>query len=267
VTDRRGALAALVQDEVYRRVRRSFLVAIGASLLGAFAFGASILPLAVTGNLLLSYGLFLAVFGTMLATMLVSQFGGPFGDALAVAVWARMRAEDHWREVGAGRMPVSADQAEAWLAAHPDTETLQPQRLSAQLSAGRLEDARRTLGTYPTATPYERFDQAADGWFLDFLEGDARPFASVDAVAANLEADDDRALAAAGLALMRAHQAAVSGTDPYPALAAARPALGERASGLVGTRYVLRTWTVMMVIAAGLVGVALLFGRMTDIWG
>ncbi len=118
MTDRRNHLATVVQEEVYRRVRRSFLVALGASLLAAFALGGSLVPIAIAGNLLMTYGLFLAVFGTTLAVMLVTQFGGEFGDALAVVVWARLRTEDRWRELGAGRIPIGST-AGAGLARRP----------------------------------------------------------------------------------------------------------------------------------------------------
>lgn len=265
--DRRNHLAAVFQQEVYRRVLRSFLVALGASLLAAFALGGSIVPIAIAGSLKITYGLFLAVFGTALAIMLVTQFGGDFSDALAVVVWARLRAQDHWRELGAGRIPVRPEQAEAWLAAHPDPSLLQPQHLSAQLTAGRRDEARRSLAAYPVATPYERFDQLVDGWFLDFVEGQEPSFEAVEAAAAAVDVDDERRQAAAGVALMRAHLEAASGADPYPPLAAMRPLLGDEAAGLIGSRYVMRTWTFLMVLATGLVGIALLLGRATGVWG
>jgi hypothetical protein len=266
VIDRRHHLATVVQEEVYRRVQRSFLVALGAALVAAFALGGSFVPIAIAGNLLVVYGLFLAIFGIALAAMLVTQFGGEFGDALAVVVWARLRTEDHWRERGAGRIPVGPEPAKAWLAAHPDEASLPPQRLSAQLSAGLLDDARLTLARYPTTTPYERYDRAADGWFLDFIEGNEGSFDVVDAAAAAIDTGDERRLAAANRALMRAHVAAAHGHDPYPALAAARPQLGDHAAGLVGSRYVMRPWTFLMVVAAILMGVALLVARLTGVW-
>jgi hypothetical protein len=208
----------------------------------------------------------MAVFGATLAILLVTQFGGRFGDALAVVVWARLRAEDRWREVGAGRIPIGPEEAKAWLAAYPEESSLPSQRLSAQMSAGLLANARVTLTRYPTTTPYERYDQIADAWFLDFVEGQDGGFDAADAAAAAIDTDDERQLAAANRALMRAHVAAASGLEPYSVLAAARPALGDRAAGLVGSRYVVRTWTFLMAIAAGLVGVALLVGRMTGVW-
>ena len=266
MSDRRNHLATVFQEEVHRRIQRSFLVALGASLLASFALGGSVVPIAIAGSLLLTYGLFMAVFGSTLAIMLVTQFGGQFGDALAVVVWARLRAEDRWREVDAGRIPIGPEQARAWLAAHPDESSLPPQRLSAQLSAGLLADARLTLTRYPSTTPYERYDQIADGWFLDFVEGADGRFDAADAAAAAIDTEDERQLVAANGALMRAHVAAAAGQDPYAVLAAARQPLGDRAAGLVGSRYVVRTWTFLMAVAAGLVGVALVVGRMTGIW-
>ena len=266
MTDRRNLLVAAFDAEVHARSRRAFLVALGASVVGGFALGASVLPIEIGGDLLLSYGVFLAVFGAVLCVMLVTQYGGDFGDALAVAVWARLHAEDEWQRLGAGRIPIGREQAEAWLAAHPDEATLRAQRLSAQLSAGRLEEARRTLETYPTATPYQRFDQAVDGWILDFVEGRQPALNEVEALAREIDSPDERMVAESSLALARAYLAVATGGDPMAVLAAARPELGDRAAGLVGSRYVLRTWTIVMTIAAGLVGVALLVGRATGVW-
>jgi hypothetical protein len=43
--------------------------------------------------------------------------------------------------------------------------------------------------------------------------------------------------------------------------------LGEHASGFVGPRYILPSWTLLTAIAVGLSGVALLVGRVTGVWG
>ena len=65
---------------------------------------------------------------------------------------------------------------------------------------------------------------------------------------------------------MRAHVAAAPGQDPFRCSRRAPAAARRPAAGLVGSRYVMRTWTFLMAVAAGLVGFALLVGRMTGVW-
>jgi hypothetical protein len=171
VNDRFAALGTAMQAEVYARGRRAFLVAIGAALLAAFALGASFVPIAIAGNLLISYAVFLAAFAATLAPALLWQFSGAFGDALAVAGWGRLEAEERRRDLGVGRIPRSPAEARAWLAAHPDSASFQPQRAGAFIVAGDLEAAREALASFPSETAYQRFDKLGDTWFLDFMGG------------------------------------------------------------------------------------------------
>lgn len=265
MNERLNALAGEFNREVQGRATRAFLIALGAGLLAAFALGASVIPIEVSGNLLVAYGTFLAVFGSVLALALLRQFGGPFGDALAVAAWGRRHAEERWRRLGAGRIPRNREEALAWLAAHPDDDSFQPEHLSARLGAGDLAAARETLAHYPTDTASQRYELASDTWFLDFLDGALPP---VDAVAGAAAAvDDEPEWAAVGLATLRAHAGAVSGGDWISPLVDARARVGAQADGIVGARYILPTWTLFMAAAAAMVGIALLVGRMTGIWG
>jgi hypothetical protein len=266
VTGRLGALAAAFQGEVQRRAARAILIATGAGLLAVFALGASVLPSGLSSSLLLSYGLFLLVFGIVLAALLLQGFGGPFGDALAVAGWARLDAEERRRAAGAGRIPRSPAEARDWLAAHPDPAAHQPQRLSAQIMAGDLAAARQTLATYPSATPIERFEIVDDGWFLDFLEGRSPSLVPLEAAADELNEEGQRTFAAVVIATLRAHQAAAAGQDWVSPLAAERGRLAHRADGIVGSHYVVGTWTIVMVAASVMAGLALLIGRATGIW-
>jgi hypothetical protein len=266
VSDRFGALPGAFSAELQRRVRRAFLLALGAGLLAVFALGASILPGALSTDLLLSYALFLATFAGSLALFLLRELGGPFGDALAVAHWARRDAEERRAAVGAGRIPRNHAEARAWLAAHPDPEALQSQRLSAQVMAGDLAAARATLATYPSDTAFDRFERLDDGWFLDYLEGGEPSLATLEEAAAELTDERQRTFAAVIIGTLRAHAAAASGGDWISPLARERPRLGEQAAGFVGSRYVLFTWTVLVAIASGLVGVALTVGRATGVW-
>jgi hypothetical protein len=267
VSGRLGALAAAVTAEVQRRARRAFLLALGAGLLAVFALGASFLPVGITANLLLDYGLFLAVLAVSLAGLLIQAFSGRVGDALAVAGWARLDAEERRKAAGAGRIPRSPAEARAWLADHPPAAVSPSHRLSAQILAGDLAAARATLAAYPSATPLERFEVLDDGWFLDFLEGGQPDLGPLQEAAAELSAEQERAFAAVVIATLRAHEAAAVGGDWIAPLAAERQRLGDRAAGIVGGRYVAATWTLVMAAASILAGLALLVGRATGVWG
>ena len=261
-----SALAAVVTSEVQRRSRRAFLLAVGAALLASFALGASVLPTEITANLLVSYAVFLGAFALALLALLYRQFGGEFGDALAVAGWARLEAEDRWRRLGAGRIPRTPAEATAWLQQHDDPTTLQQQRLSAQLVAGDLVTVRVGLATYPMDTPYERFDAANDRWFLDFMDGELPPLADLEAMAAALRDPAERRQAIVATATLRAHAAVADGRDWVAPVAAVRDVVGDAASGIIWARYILPAWTMLMAISALFVGGALLFGRLTGVW-
>jgi hypothetical protein len=266
VSGRLGALAAAVAGEVATRARRAFLLALGAGLLAVFALGGSILPVEVAANLLLTYVLFLGVFALALAALLMQQFGGAFGDALAVGGWARLEAEARWRRHGAGRIPRSPEEGRRWLDAHPDTTTLVAERFSAQLVCGDLVAARGTLENRPIDTPYGRFDVASDGWFLDFVDGAIPPLDDVVRLSGDIVDPSERRVADAALATLRAHEAVALGGDWVAALAGGRAQLGDAASGIIGSRYILPAWTVSVAIAALLIGGALIVGRATGVW-
>ena len=260
-----GALAAVVTGDVKRR-SNGFLLALGAGLLASFALGASVLPTEITSNLLVSYGVFLGAVGAALLALLYRQFGGEFGDALAVAGWARLEAEDRWRRLGAGRIPRSPAEATAWHRQHADPTTLQEQRLSAYLMADDPAGARAALAAYPMTTPYERFDAVNDRWLLDFTDGELPPLDEVEAMAAALQDPGERRQAIVATATLRAHVAVAEGRDWAAPVAAVRAEVGEAASGIIWARYILPAWTWLMAISALLVGGALLFGRLTGVW-
>jgi hypothetical protein len=266
VSARFGALAARISAEVQRRTLRAFLIGLGAGMLAVFAMGASILPDGITTNLLLAYGVFVAAFGITLALLLVQAFGGAFGDALAVAGWARLHAEERRKAAGGGRIPRSPAEARAWLAASAGTAALPAHRFSVQILAGELGAARETLGAYPTATGLERFEILDDGWFLDFLEGRVLDLVPLEAAAAELGTEEERTVAAVAIATLRAHAAAAAGSDWIGPLAAERARVAGRADGIVGARYVVASWTLTMAVTSVMVGFALLVGRVTGVW-
>jgi len=266
VSGRLAALATAVTDDVSRRSRRAFLLALGAGLLANFALGASILPSAFTANLLLAYALFLGVFAMVLAAVLLQQFGGQFGDALAVGGWSRLEAEARWRGLGASRIPRSPAEAQKWLRDHPDPDALQPQRFAALLLAGDLAGAKATLETCPADTAYERFGIESDRWALDFVEGAIPDLARVEALAAEISDPHEERHAVTTMAILRAHVALAEGSEWVPKMAAVRPLVGDAADGIIGARYVVPAWTMSMAIAALLTGGALVLGRLTGVW-
>lgn len=263
---RNRILPILLGQEVQRRSRRAFLIALGLALVAAFAWGGSFLPVTVRGDLLLTYGLFLAVYAVALALALLRGFGHELGDALAVVLWARLDAEEQSRRLTGAKIPVGHAAAASWLARHGNTPGLAPQRVVAQILTGDLDGARATLHDYPSATPYQRFELASDRWFIDFVSGQDPPLAPVEAAAAESVDPEDRARAAASIATLQAHALASAGGNWLPALASARDAVGDRANLLVVSRALVPAWTFYMASAALLIGLALLVGRLTGVW-
>jgi hypothetical protein len=263
---RNSVLPALLSQEVQRRTRRAFLIALGLGLVAVFALGASFLPITLSADLLISYGVFLAVYALALALVLLRDFGHELGDALAVVIWGRLDAEEHSKRLTGAKIPVGQAAAAAWLARHGETPGLAPQRVVAQILNGDLEGARTTLRDYPTTTPYERFELASDRWFVDFVSGVDAPTTAVDAAAEEVVDPEDRARAAASVATLRAHALAAGGGNWLQALASARAAVGHRANMLVVSRMLVPAWTFYMASAALLIGIALLVGRATGVW-
>jgi len=256
----------LLGHEVQRRTRRAFVIALGLGLLAVFALGASFLPMSLSADLLISYGVFLAVYAVALALVLLRDFGHELGDALAVVIWARLDAEEHSKRLTGAKIPVGHAAAAAWLARHGDTPDLAPQRMVAHILTGDLEGARATLNHYPTTTPHQRFELASDRWFVDFVSGDDPSLAAVEAAEEEVVDPEDRARAAASVATLRAHGLAAAGGNWLHALASGRAAVGDRANMLVVSRMLMPTWTIYMASAALLIGIALLVGRVTGVW-
>ena len=262
------ALGSTVTAEAGRRVRRAGLIAAGGGLLSAFALGASVLPMSVTSDLLVAYLVFLAVYGAILALALLRELGGPYGAAMTVGEFARSGTLAEWRATtGDPDPPRSPADAAAWLQRHPDDGSLPGQRLSALLLTGDLAAARQALAQYPRSTPFERYDHAADAWFLDFLEGATPPPAEVEAAVREVSDAGPRARADAGLAVLRAHLAEASGADWIAPLATARPLIPADANTGWRGSMIVRVWTLYMAAGALLIGVALLIARLTGVWG
>lgn len=260
------ALYQTVAEEWPRRLRRAILLACLGALLAVFAFGASILPTAVTGNLLLGYLVFLGIFAVALALSLLYQTGGDYRRALTVGEFARQNAWREWNEaVGEERPPLTRDEAVAWLASHPAPD-LPEQRAYAHLLTGDVDAARALLREYPSGTDYERYGRAADQWMMDFLDGRTGALDALEQAAAAVEDPERRAVAVAGAALRRATAENAAGGDWIGPMAAAYPAVAGRATDHWRIGAVVRVWTLGMVVVSAMVGAALLFSRMTGVW-
>jgi hypothetical protein len=260
------ALYRTVAEEWPRRLRRAVLMACLGGLLSVFAFGASILPSAVTGNLLLGYMVFLGIFGVLLVLSLLYQTGGDYRRALIVGEFARQNAWREWKDaVGEERPPLTRDEAVAWLASHPGPD-LPEQRAYAHLLIGNVDAARALLPEYPSRTDYERFDRDADEWLMDFLEGRAGTLDPVERAAAAIDDPQRRAVAVAGAALRRATAENATGGDWIGPMAAAYPAVAGRATDAWRMGAIVRLWTLGMLVASAMIGAALLFSRMMGVW-
>jgi hypothetical protein len=253
--------------EVPYRARQATLVAVVAGLIATFALGASLLPEALTSDLLLGYIVFLLVYGAVLALALLRVTAGSYGAAVSVGAISHNGTLRARREAtGEAKPPTTPIEAVAWLARHPEDEGIYPQRLSTQVLAGDLAGARESLSRYPRATAFERYWLEADAWFLDVLEG--RP-TDLAAVQTEVEAVTDPALRAhaeSGLAVLRAHEAVTAGRDWIAPMAAVHDRVAPFADDSWRIPMVVRLWTWHMAIAAAFIGAALLFARLIGVW-
>jgi hypothetical protein len=261
------ALRDAVLAERERRQKRAVLTSTLVALLAAFTFGASVLPVAVTGNLVLGYLLFLVVQGTALALVLIRTSGGEYRKALIVGEFGRRASYASWKEAtGEDAPPLDPQAAADFLARHGEDDELLMQRLHAQINAGDRAGAHATLARYPRETPEQRYAHASDAWFLGFLDGSDAPPDAVAALAAELEDEDKRIRAAAAVAALRAFLAAARGVDWIGPMAEPYPLMAGRITDDWRLPYVVRTWVVTMAITSALVGAALLFARWSGAW-
>jgi hypothetical protein len=237
-------------------------IGVVAGVLAVFAFGASILPDAVTGNALTGFLVFLLAQGVALALALLRLTGGDYRRATVVGEFVRRASFDAWKEAtGEDSPPLSPAAAADWLARHPDDAEAPVQRLHALVNVGDRDGAHATLARYPRDTVDQRFSHASDAWFLAFLDGsDAEP-AEVDSLANSLDDPDSRARAQAMVATLRALRAAARGGDWVPPLAAAYPAVEGRITDDWRWANVVRPWTLTMAVSSVIVGVAILAWR------
>jgi hypothetical protein len=243
-------------------MRNAMTIGMVAGVVAVFAFGASVLPDAVTGNALIGFLLFLLVQGVVLALALLRLTGGDYRRALAVGEFARRASFDAWKKAtGEDSPPLSPEAAADWLARHPDDGELLMQRLHALINVGDREGAYATLARYPRDTADQRYSHASDAWFLAFLDGSDADPAEVDSLANGLDDPDARARAQASLATLRAYLAAARGGDWVAPMAAAYPAVEGRITDDWRRASVVRPWTLTMAASSVIVGLAFLAWR------
>lgn len=168
-----------------------------------------------------------------------------------------------------GGVPTSPDDAERWLAAHPEGAITNldalPIRIEILLLAGRFEDARAAIERLPTITPWDRFEKASLVDLVDWRAGRDGDVPAMERAAEEvLPIDGDERLRAdvtIAVAKVRRRMAdgrAAAGDAAQPLLDV-RPRLGRRADGQVGRALRRRLIPVLLVVSVGF-GFVLLLG-------
>jgi hypothetical protein len=251
-----------VLEERGRRMRSAMTIGMVAGVVAVFAFGASVLPDAMTGNLVIGFLLFLLVQGVVLAVALLRLTGGEYGRALVVGEFARRASFAAWKEAtGEDAPPLSPEAAADWLARHRDEHELLMQRVHALINVGDRDGAYAELARYPRDTAEHRYCHASDAWFLAFLDGSDADPAEVDALAAGLEDPEARVRAQASVATLRAYVAASRREDWVAPMAAAYPVVEGRIDDDWRWVSVVRPWTMTMAVSSVIVGVAYIAWR------
>jgi hypothetical protein len=238
-------------------------------LVAVFGLGASILPEAVTGDAVAAFVTYVVTDGLVLALVLIQTTGGDYRRAVTVGEFSRRATLRRWKEATGEAVPPSTpEEASAWLASHADDVTPLPQRLHAEVNAGDLAAARRTVDRLPRETAADRHTHAADAWSLDFLEGRAGDLEPVAQLAAKIEDQLERGEALVVTAMYRASAAAAAGGDWIGPMAAAYP----HAAPYVDDNewripLVVRVWVMNMLAVSVIAGLALLVWRALGTWG
>lgn len=176
-----------------------------------------------------------------------------------------------------GGLPTSPGDAEAWLAAHPETKITNldelPIRIEILLLAGRPEEARAAIARLPVITEWDLFERAALADLVDWRSGGDGDLAAMEAAADELQPpdSDDRLRADVMVAVAKvrrriADRRAADGraadgrgaaegraatADALEPLLDVRPRLGHRADGQVGRALRRRLFPVLLVVSLG----------------
>jgi hypothetical protein len=171
-----------------------------------------------------------------------------------------------------GGVPTSPEDAEAWLAAHPEDPIAVPDelpiRIEILLLAGRIDEARAALGRLPDDTPWARFERAALADLVDWRAGGDGDIVAMEAAAEDVHPrdGDERLRADVTIAVAKVRRRMADGRagagDAAQPLIDVRPRLGRKADGQVGRALRRRLIPVLLVLSLGFGFVALLLGSL-----
>jgi hypothetical protein len=171
-----------------------------------------------------------------------------------------------------GGVPTSPEDAERWLAAHPESAIVNrdelPIRVEILLLAGRLDEARAAIERLPDVTPWDRFERASLADLVDWRSGGDGDLAAMASTAADIHPRDgderlraDVTIAVAKVRRLMADGRAAAGDAAQPLLDV-RPSLGRRADGQVGRALRRRLIPVLLVVSLGFGFVTVLLGSL-----
>jgi hypothetical protein len=181
-------------------------------------------------------GLALALAGWAAGLALLVR--GGLRRAAEALLWTSFEAKERARrELGEGFVPAGPREAAFWLRRHPLEPRTARQRVVALVMIGDLDAARREADALPEPTPLAAFEAEAARCQVALSEGRPADLDAARARAASLTDPEDRDHAERTLLALEAMWAAAQRRDPLSALGELRLRLGERARGILWTRY------------------------------
>lgn len=171
-----------------------------------------------------------------------------------------------------GGVPTSPEDAERWLAAHPEGAVTNldalPIRVEILLLAGRVEDARAAIERLPAITAWDRFERASLVDLVDWRSGGDADVPSMERAAEEIVPvdGDERLRADVTVAVTQVRRRMADGRatagDAAQPLLEVRSRLGSRADGQVGRALRRRLIPVLLVVSVGFGFVLLLLGSL-----
>lgn len=176
---------------------------------------------------------------------------GRLRDAAEALLWTSFESKERLRrELGEGFAPTGPREAVLWLRRHPLEPRTARHRVAALLMVGDVAAARREADALPEATPLAAFEAEVARGQVALAEGRPAGLDAVRARAATLEDPADRDHAERTLLTLEAMRAVAERRDPLPALGDLRRRIGERARGILWTRYWIPLAVVLGAVAA-----------------
>jgi hypothetical protein len=238
-----GRLSRLVWRRVNARAQLGLAAGVVAGLLGSV-----LLSERGAGWLSAPAALALALVGW--AAGLALLVPGRLRRAAEALLWTSFESRDRARsELGEGFVPAGPREAALWLRRHPLEPRTARHRVAALLMAGDLDAARREADALPEPTPLAAFEAEVARGVVALAAGRAPDLAAAMARAGSLTDPADRDHAERALLSMEAMRAVAERRDPLPVLGKLRAQLGERARGILWTRYWLPLAAVLSAVA------------------